>query len=286
MNKVAFVTDSVTSMPADYVKKYNIHVVPNILIWSGKEYRDWVDMTPSEFNSRLKTSRELPTTAAAAPDAYREVFARLLAEGYDICAVIVSSTMSRTYDSAREAKETLGADNITVIDSQTMGMAVGWPILQGARAAEKGASLEECADLVRKGLANTGTIMTVDTLEYLQRSGRIGWGQRYMGTLLNIKPIMEMIDGQIVPVERVRTRKKALAQLVEMTVDKVNGRSPLYIAIGHCDAEKEAKILLDMMREQLQPEDYFITEGSPNVGIVAGPGLLVTQFMAGVSDFQ
>ena len=284
MNKIAFVTDSVTSMPAEYVQRYNIHVVPNIVIWSGKEYLDGVDITPSEFFTHLKAARELPTTAAASPETYKDLFARLLDEGFDICAVIVSSTMSRTFLSAQEAKNMLGAGNIEVIDSQTMGMAVGWPIILAARAAEKGASLAECAALVREGLVNTGTIFTVDTLEYLQRSGRISWAQRYMGSMLNIKPIMEMIDGQIVPVGRVRTRQKALKQVRDMTVEKLKGRTPLYLAIGHCDAEADAKILLDMIQEQVKPNESFITDGSPNVAITAGPGLLVLQYMAGVPE--
>lgn len=284
MNKIAFVTDSLTSMPAEYVQRYNIHVVPNILVWSGQEYRDGVDITPSQFFVRLKTTREFPTTAAVAPTTFKELFSGLLADGFDICGVFTSTTMSRTCLAAKEAKEMLGGDNITVLDSNTMLMAAGWPLIFAARAAEKDASLAECTALARGGLANTGVVTTFDSLEHLQRSGRLGSAQRFMGSLLNVKPIMEMIDGQGVLVERVRTRRKALAQLVETTVDRVNGRSPLHLSILHYDAMDDAQILSNMLKEQLKLDECFIAEGSANTAVHSGPGALSIQFMAGVPE--
>ena len=282
MNKIAFVADSVASIPAEYVQRYNIHVVPNIVIWSGKEYRDGVDITSSELFARLKTDKEFPTTAAVGPEIYKEVFSNLLSDGFDILGVFQSSTMTRTFHSAQTAKEMLGADNITVLDSQTMGMAVGWPLIHAARASEKGASLAECAALANEGLINTNVVATVDSLEHMQRSGRIGWAQRYMGALLNVKPVMEAVDGQIVPLGRVRTRRKALVQLAEMTVARVRGRSPLHLSILHNEATDDAQTLLDMIQEELELDEFFIGEGSPIVGVVFGPGAIGTFFMAGV----
>jgi len=125
MNKIAFVTDSVASIPSEYVKRYNIHVVPNIVIWSGEEYRDGVDITPSELFACLKTDKELATTAAVGPDTYKEVFASLLADDFDVLGIFQSSIMTRTFSSAQTAKELLGADNIIVLDSRTGNMAVG-----------------------------------------------------------------------------------------------------------------------------------------------------------------
>lgn len=282
MNKIAFVTDSVTSMPAEYVQRYGIHVMPNTLIWSGKEYRDGVDITPSEFFARLKTSDELPTTAAVTPKAYIELFTSLLNDGFDICGVFMSSTMSRTCVAAQEAKETLGADNIEVLDSNTMGMAAGWPLILAARAAERGASLAECTALAREGLANIGFIMTVDSLEHMHRSGRISWGQKYMGSILNIKPLIEMVDGQLIPIGRVRTRRKALQEITRLTVDRVNGRSPVHLSIGHNDAADDAQTLLDMIQRNIKLDEFIIGEGSPNSAVHSGPGALIVQFVAGV----
>ena len=284
MSKTAFVTDSVASIPAEYVQRYNIHVVPNIVIWLGKEYRDGVDITPSELFARLKTNKELPTTAAVGPETYKEVFASLLADGFDILGILQSSTMTRTYSSAQKAKEMLGADNIIVLDSKTMGMAVGWPLILAARAAENGASLSECEALAREGLSNTGAIATVDSLEHLRRSGRIGWAQKYMGSLLNVKPIMEAVDGQIVPIGQVRTRSKALAELTEMTVARVNCRSPLHLAIGHNDALDDARTLMAMIQERLKIEEFIIGEISSIGAVLFGPGALGISFMAGVPE--
>lgn len=284
MNKIAFVTDSVASIPAEYVQRYNIHVVPNIVIWSGKEYRDGVDITPSELFARLKTDKELPTTAPVEPHVYKEVFASLLGDGFDILGIFQSSTMTRTFSSAQTAKELLGVDNITLLDSRTGNMAVGWPLILAARAAEKGASLTECEALAREGLANTGVIATVDSLEHLQRSGRIGWAQRYMGSLLNVKPIMEIADGQIVPTGQVRTRRKSLVELTEMTVARVNGRLPLHLWVGHNNALDDARTLMDMIQEHLEIDEPVIGEGSPIGGILFGPGALSVSFMAGVPN--
>jgi len=283
MNKIAFVTDSTCSMPAEYAQKYNIRVVPNTMIWSGKEYRDGVDIKPPEFFARLKTAEELPTTAAIAPYTFKELFTGLLDDGFDVLGIFASARASRTCIAALEAKEMVGADNLTVLDSNTMGMAVGWPLILASRAAEKGASLAECTALAQDGLANTDTVGTVDSLEHLQRSGRIGLAQTYVGTLLNVKPLLEVRDGQFAPAGRVRTRRKALAQLIEMTVDRVNGRSPIYLSVIHADAEDEAKTLLDTVREQLKLDESVITEFSPNAALQVGPGAIGIQFVAGVS---
>jgi len=283
MNKIAFVTDSTCSMPAEYSQRYNIRVVPNTMIWSGKEYRDGVDIKPSDFFTRLKNEKELPTTAAIAPYTFKELFTKLLDEGFDVLGVFASARASRTCVAALEAKEMIGADNLTVLDSNTMGMAAGWPLILAARAAKKGATLTECTAIARDGLANTGTIGTVDSLEHLQRSGRIGLAQSYVGTVLNVKPLLEVMDGQFAPAGRVRTRRKALAQLVEMTVDRVNGRSPVYLSIIHADAADDAKKLLDRIGEKLTLAESMITEFSPNAALQVGPSAIGVQFVAGVS---
>jgi DegV family protein with EDD domain len=165
-----------------------------------------------------------------------------------------------------------------------MGMAAGWPLILAARAAEKGASLAECTALAREGLANTGTIGTVDALDHLQRSGRIGLAQSYVGTLLNVKPLLEVREGQFAPAGQVRTRKKALTQLVEMTVERVNGRSPVYLSVIHADAADDAKNLLDRVGKQLKLEEAAITEFSPNAALQVGPSAIGVQFVAGVSE--
>jgi len=284
MNKIAFVTDSTCSMPAEYSQRHNIHVVPNTMIWSGEEYRDNVDIKPPEFFARLKSDKELPTTAAIAPYTFKELFTKLLDDGFDVLGVFASARASRTCVSALEARDMIGADNLTVLDSNTMGMAAGWPLILASRAAERGATLAECTAIARDGLANTRTIGTVDSLDHLQRSGRIGLAQSYVGTLLNVKPILEVMDGQFAPAGQVRTRKRALAQLVEMTVDRVNGRSPVYLSIIHADAADDAQNLLDRIGEELTLEESMITEFSPNAALQVGPSAIGVQFVAGIPE--
>jgi DegV family protein with EDD domain len=284
MNKIAFVADSTISMPKDYVNQHHIHIAPNIMIWSGKEYRDGVDITLSEFYSRLETEKELPTTAAVAPYAYKELFSNLLKDGFDICGVFISARMSNNYSAAQQAKELLDAENIILIDSQTAGMAAGWPLILAARAADQGVSLVECTAIIREGLANTGFIGTVDSLEHLQRSGRIGLAQSYIGSLLDVKPLLELAGGQFAPAGRARTRKKSILKLVEMTVERVNGRMPLYLAVMHANVADDAQTLLGLLQEQLEIDEFIIGEPSPNVTFHLGVGALGVNFMAGVSE--
>src|SRR5574341_1043448 len=203
MSKVALVTDSSTYLPKALQDKYAIRVVPLIVIWSGKELRDGVDIQPEEFYTRLQTTREMPTTSQPSPIAVKEVFEGLLAEGYDVLGIFISSKFSGTYASAEQAQAMLPGTNIEIIDSLIGSMGAGWPILVAAQAAEKGAGLAECKAIAEKALENVGILLMVDTLEYLHRGGRIGSAQRFLGDALSLKPILEVVNGVFVGLERV-----------------------------------------------------------------------------------
>lgn len=282
MAKVGIVTDSTAYIPKELIAKFPILIAPAVVIWSGKEYHDGVDIQPSEFYTRLATAEELPTTSQPSPAVVKEKFEKMLTDGYDVLGIFVSEKLSGTLASARQAKEMLPDANIEIIDAQSASMGTGWAILAAAKAAEQGASLAECKAVVEKARENTDLVLMVDTLEFLQRGGRIGGAQAFIGTALNFKPILALEDGALEPVERVRTHKKAVLRLVSFVEERVGGRSPVYLAALHANAEDEARRVLDMAAELINPVQTVITDISPAVGAHTGPGTLGLAFMAGV----
>src|SRR5512147_982416 len=206
-NKVAIVTDSTAYLPEDCLKQYHITITPLSVIWGEDTYRDGVDISPEKFYNRLTTSKTMPTTSQVTPGVMQETFKSLLEQGYDVLGIFLSSKISGTYQSGVQALDLLGnvKGKIEVVDSLWTTMAMGWPVLTAARAADAGESLSECRKITENACANIGVLFVVETLEYLRRGGRIGGAQALLGTALNLKPILEMREGKIESVERIRT---------------------------------------------------------------------------------
>lgn len=282
MSKVALVTDSITYLPKPLIEKYAIHIVPVMIVWSGKALRDGIDIQPGEFYTRLQTTREMPGTSQPSSLVFKEVFDDLLAEGYDILGIFISSKLSGTYASAAQAQAMLPDANIEIIDSLTGSMGAGWPILTVAQAAAQGASLAECKALAERALKNVGILLVVDSLEYLHRGGRIGGAQRFLGDILSFKPILEVANGAFVGLERVRTRQKALIRLVDLLEERIAGRIPVRLAVLHANASELASQLLQEATQRVHPVDTLMTDVSPAVGVHLGPGTVGFAFMAGI----
>jgi fatty acid kinase fatty acid binding subunit len=284
MSKVALVTDSTSYIPKEVREKYPITVVPQVVIWEGVSYEDDVTMTTDQFYTRLRTAKVMPTTSQVSVVNMHTAFSTLLEQGYEVLGMFVSSKLSGTYQSAALARDELtsGKDKIEIIDTQTVAMALGFQVLSAARAAQDGASMADCKALVDKARENTGVYLTVETLEFLHRQGRIGGAQRFLGTALNLKPILAVEGGRIEPVERVRTRGKALERVVEIVVEKCAGKTPVRIATLHADSPNDAKVMLDKITPILNPIESIFAAVSPAVGANAGPGTVGLAFMAGM----
>lgn len=283
MAKIAFVTDSTTNIPKELSKGYEVQVVPSVVIWGGETLRDGFDIQPTEFYKRLATSKEMPTTSQPTPAAFVEKFEELKSKGYsDILGVYVSSKFSGTIASAETAKQQVSGINIVNVDGRSASMGTGWPLLKAAEAAKGGASIDECVRIAEQTRDHCGLMLLVDTLEFLHRGGRIGGGARFLGTALNLKPILEVQEGALEAVERVRTKTKAVDRMVELLVDRVAGRSPVHLAVLHANAEEDAKKLLEEGAKQVKPVETTLAEVSPAVGTHTGPGTLGFVFMAGL----
>jgi DegV family protein with EDD domain len=284
MSKVALVTDSTAYLPSNLLKAHNITVVPQVLIWGDETFHDGVDILPDEFYRRLSTAKVMPTTSQVAIVTMKDTFEKLLAAGYDVLGVFISSKLSGTMQSAIQAKEMLSkaADKIAIVDSLSTAMAMGFHVLAAARAAESGAGLAECKKLAEEAQKHTGVYFVVDTLEFLRRGGRIGGAQALLGSALNIKPILMLEDGKIESVEKIRTRGKALDRLVEVVVEKASGQTPVRLATLHANSEADAQSVLVAAAGKLNPVEKFLTSVSPVIGTHAGPGTVGLAYMTGM----
>jgi DegV family protein with EDD domain len=282
MTKIALVTDSTAYIPQNLLDQYHITVAPQILIWGDENFEDGVDIQPPEFFTRLKKASVMPTSSQVPPAKFKKIFDDLLSKDYQILAILISSKLSGTIASALQARDLFPNAPIEIVDSNSTAMAMGFQVLQVARAAESGASLAECRALAERSREHTGLFVTVNTLEFLHRGGRIGGGARFLGTALNIKPILELCDGRLEAAERVRTRRKALTRLIELAEDRIAGRAPVRLACLHANAAEAAQSVLDQAKVQFNAVEGVLAYVSPVIGTHVGPGTVAFAFMAGM----
>jgi DegV family protein with EDD domain len=283
MSKVAIITDSTAYLPDAIVKANHLTITPQVIIWGEETYQDGVDITPEEFYRKLKHSKIMPTTSQVAVVDMKSAFEKLL-EGHDILGIFLSSKLSGTMQSAILAREMLPkvADKIVLVDSLAASMALGFHVLAAARAAESGANLEECRKVAEEAKNHIGIYFTVDTLEFLRRGGRIGGAVALVGSALNLKPVLKLIDGRIETADKVRTKGKALERMIDLVIEDIGGRSPVHLATLHANAESEANKVLEDASARLNPVEKILTSVSPAIGTHTGPGTVGLAFMAGI----
>ena len=284
MPKIAIITDSTAYIPKEYLEQYHITIVPQVLIWGDQIYEDGLTIQPDEFYQRLSSAKVMPTTAQVSVTNMQTAFTGLLEQGYNVFGIFLSAKLSGTIQSAVQARATLikGQEKIEIIDSTTTAMAMGFQVLAAARAAMDGSSVSACKQLVEKARKSTGVYFVVDTLEFLHRGGRIGGAQRFLGTALNLKPILALQDGKVEALERVRTKSKAVDRLIEIIAGQTAGKSPVRLACLHANAPAEARELLDRAAKLINPVETIFTSVSPVVGSHTGPGTLGLAYMTGL----
>jgi len=282
MSKVAIVTDSTAYIPKELIEKHQITVAPQVLIWGNETYLDGVDIQPEEFYTRIKTATVMPTTSQATIGSFHQIFSRLMEDDYQVLAILISKVLSGTIASAEQARDMFPGLQVEIVDSQAAAMALGFQVLTAARLRDQGASLAECKAVAEKSVQHTGVVFAVDTMEFLHRGGRIGGATRFLGSALNIKPILELRDGRVEAVDRVRTRSKSLQRVVELVEQQIAGRTPVRLAVLHANAPEDAHQLLEMANARIPSIENIFSEVSPVVGNHAGPGTVGLAFMAGM----
>ncbi|GAB4501729.1 MAG: DegV family protein [Anaerolineales bacterium] len=284
MKKIALITDSTASLSPAQIARYGITTVPLAVIWGAETFEDGVTISPAEFYVKLQGAKVMPSTSQPSVGKFQQAFENLLAQDCDILGVFISSKLSGTLDSATQARELLtsGKEKIHLFDSETTTVAMNLQLMAVARAAEAGASTAECLRVAEAARAQSGVYFVLDTLEFLHRGGRIGGAARFLGTALNMKPILRMHEGKIEAQERIRTKGKALDRLIELVSEQVSGKSSIRLVAAHSNTEAEALAVLRRASAQLSPVETFHADLSPVIGTHTGPGTVALSYLYGL----
>jgi len=278
VGRIHVVTDSGSDLPVDVRQRLGIHVVPLTVQFGDEIFRDGEDISTAEFYARLRQEKILPSTCQPSPADFVALYERIAQPGDTIISIHLSSKMSGTYQSAVLAS-TMIDPQITVkaVDSKAASLGIGVTAVAAAEAAQTGKSAEEVLEEAQRVVECLQVYFVVDTLEYLQKNGRIGLASAMLGTLLNIKPVLTLVDGQVAPFEKIRGKTKALKRLRELGTE-FRQRYPdrkLKAALSHADNPAEAQTLAEALVEILDLEEpVLLGEIGPTIGVHTGAGTI------------
>jgi len=269
---VKIVTDSTCDFTPHMAQELGVTVVPLHVIFGDASYRDGVDITAEEFYEMLVKSRQLPTTSAPSVGDFQEVYTRLLDEGHSIVSIHLSGKLSATVRMAQAAADSLKQPGrIAVVDSQSVSLGIGFAIMEAAAATRSGASLEEARAAAESIPRRLHIQFMVDTLEYLRRGGRIGRARAYLGTILKIKPILSIREGELFPVERVRTRSQGVERIIQ---GAVRYQDVKMAAVAHSTTPDEAELIRGRLAVAFPHAQVFVARFTPVLGTHGGPGVV------------
>jgi DegV family protein with EDD domain len=270
---VAVLTDSTAYLPPELIEGYGIHVVPLYVVLPGRSGREGSDIGPDDVARALASRGQRVSTSRPTPGDFVEAYRQALAAGAEqLVSVHLSAELSGTSDAARLAASQVGEHIVTVVDSRSAAMGSGFAVLAAARTAATGADARTVAESARETAAATRTFFVVDTLEHLRRGGRIGAAAAVLGSALAVKPVLHMYDGQVVPLEKVRTSTRALHRLVQRAVEAA-GEGDVSVAVHHLAAPERAERLAAELRERLPGlRELHVSELGAAIGAHVGPG--------------
>lgn len=273
IHSIALITDSTCDLPEALRDRYAVDVVPLSVIWGDEQLREGIDIQPEDFYKRLVADPVYPTTSQPTPQDFLDAYQSAVDNGaQDIVVLTISSAMSGTYESARLASTLIDVP-VHLVDSRANSMSLGWQVLAAARARETGGTVSamiDAADAARKHLVY---IITLDTLEYLRKGGRIGGASAFIGTVLNFKPQISVNHetGMVEAGRRTRTRQKALDALYDDFFAQLDTGKPMRIAVLHNAALPEAQKIAARVQREFAPVELIISIVSPVLGVHTGP---------------
>lgn len=273
-NRIKIVTDSTSDLPPPFVKENGIHVIPLYVNFDHGTYRDGVDLTANEFYPLLNKAKEnLPKTSTPTRDNFVETYQQILDEGYEIISLHISSGLSGTYSIACSAAEALDG-KIRVFDSKSISLGIGLQVLETVNMVKQGFHMERILCHLEELRQRTEVIFSLDTLEYLQKGGRIGKVSALLGNILNIKPVIRVENGIYVPIDKVRNQSQAIKKIVEHMARILGNRRPHQVAVAHGAAGEAANSLIKLVETTFKTKIVFLQETGPVIGVHTGPGTL------------
>lgn len=273
---IAILTDSTCDIPDELIEQYNIQVIPQIIIWGETQYRDRVDMQPKVFYERLKTDPVRPTSSQPAVSEFKTAYELAASHGAkDIIMLTVSAAMSGTYQMALNAAKMVDTP-VHVVDGKGPTMSLGFQVLAAARAVEAGLEIQSVLDKINEVRRRMVQFVAMDTLEYLQKGGRMGSAAKWVGTLLSVKPLVSINHqtGLVESESLAGTHKQLVKMLYKKFFEQLSGRSGLHIAVLHGNILEEAEALAEQIRKEFNPVELLINTTGPVLGINTGPGAL------------
>lgn len=269
------VTDTTAYLPEGFVLEHDIRVVPLNVHFGVDAFKETVEITNDEFYARLKTAPSLPTTSQPSPGDFLDVFQPLVDAGHEILVLPLSSRLSGTYSSATAARDMLPDAAISVVDTLNTGLALELLIGAAVEAIRAGATLAEVTGLMEAMKGEVFTLFVVDTLEYLAKGGRIGSARAFLGTMLSVKPILTLKDGSIQAYEQVRTKRKAVARMVDLIAAHAGSKGPqARVTMTHSLAPAEAEAARRELVARLGCAEPSLSELGPVIGAHTGPGVV------------
>jgi len=274
---VRILTDSVADLPPHVARELGITVIPILIRFGEVVYRDGMDLTADEFYEKLKHSKTLPVTSVPSPGTFAEAYDKLAEEADEILAIILSSKLSGTYDVAVQSVELMKRKcRVKVVDSQWATMAQGFIVMAAAKAARAGADLDGVTAIVQRNIPRVDFRAAFDTLEYLKRGGRIGRAQAFLGSILNVNPIITLRDGVVEPAGRTRSRAKAIDNLYNFAMSFSHIEE---IAVEDTACPDDAEMLVERLSSKFPKERIYRSKMTPAIGTHTGPGLLLVAIL-------
>jgi len=268
---IRIVTDSTCDLPQEIIRKQGISVIPLYIHTGSNAYRDGVDLSRREFYEQLPSFRPAPTTAVPSPEVFRRSYEGLAAEGAtEILSIHIAVKLSSMVEIAREAAKETTTVPVTVFDSRQLSLGMGFEVLTAAEAAAEGLPMSGILAMLEEQIERTHVFAALDTLEFLRRSGRMNFALSALGTLLQIKPLLKMYDGDPTA-ERVRTRSGAIKRLIELLLEFGPYEKA---ALLHSAAAERARELLEEIRNLLPAGEIWMEEINPVIGAHIGPGVI------------
>jgi DegV family protein with EDD domain len=277
MKKVVVVTDSTATIPEALLQEFDIRIVPVSLHIAGRSYRDGFDISPAEFYRRLRANKYRPTTSAPSVGDFVRVYAAAAQVASGIVSIHLPDCLSATIKVAATASQLFDGPAIRIVDSRSATMAQGFVVLEAARTAASGGDLEAVVARAQEVAVKVRFFAMLDTLEYLYRGGRIGGAAALLGSMLQIKPVVYLVDGRVEPLAKPRTRGRAVRCMLQQMEREVDGQ-PVHAAVMQADAWAEAEKLRAEVAERFDCVELYVTEFTPVMGAHAGPGVLGLAF--------